>query len=66
MGTHDYSCKGERNDIKQKYIHKLCEIYVSPPNDSKKVLEILANADVFISDCWDKDGRFKFEVFEEI
>ena len=51
--------------IKQKYLHKLCEIYVTPPDDTKKVLEILANANVLISECWDKDGRFKFEVFEE-
>lgn len=58
-------CDEGGDTIKQKYLHKLCEIYVTPPDDTKKVLEILANANVLISECWDKDGRFKFEVFEE-
>ena len=60
MGVYD--C----DTIKQNYIHKLCEIYATPPNDTKKVLEMLANADILISECWDKDGRFKFEIFEKI
>jgi hypothetical protein len=31
----------------------------------KKVLEILVNTGFLISESWDKDGRFKFEVFEK-
>lgn len=48
-----------------EHLHKVCEIYVTPPNDSKKVLEMLINTGFLISECWDKDGRFKFEVFEK-
>lgn len=48
-----------------EHLHKVCEIYVTPPNDSKKVLEMLINTGFLIAECWDKDGRFKFEVFEK-
>ena len=49
-----------------EYLHKICEIYVTPPNDSKKVLEMLINTEFLVSESCDKDGRFKFEVFEKI
>ena len=48
-----------------EYLRKICEIYVTPPNDSKKVLEMLINTGFLVAECWDKDGRFKFEVFEK-
>ena len=46
-------------------LHKICEIYVTPPNDSKKVIEMLINPEFLVSGYYDRDGRFKFEVFEK-
>ena len=48
-----------------EYLHKICEIYVTPQSDSEKVLKMLINADILISESWEKDGRFKFEIFEK-
>lgn len=48
-----------------EYLHKICEIYAMPPNDTRKVLDILIGTGLLVSECWDKDGRFKFEVFEK-
>ena len=47
-----------------KYLHKICEIYATPPNDSKRIIEILKNTGFFIAEMWDDKGKFKFEVFE--
>lgn len=49
-----------------EYLHKICEIYVTPPNNSKKVLEMLINTEVLVSEVWCDNGKFKFEVFEKI
>ena len=46
-------------------MHKICEIYVMPPNDSKKVLGMLVNTGFLVSEVWCDNGKFKFEVFEK-
>lgn len=45
-------------------LHKICEIYAIPPNDTKKVLEVFENTRFLISSCWD-GGEYKYEVFEK-
>ena len=56
--------KGEFHRMEK--LHKLCEIYVTPPDDTKKVLEVLINTGFFVAEIWCDDGKFKFEIFEKI
>ena len=47
-----------------EYIHKICTIYVTPPNDTKKVKELLKNTNFLITANYDDNGKFRYEVFE--
>ena len=49
-----------------EYLHKICEIYVTPQKDSKKVLEMLKNTGFLVSEVLCDNGKFKFEIFEKI
>lgn len=46
-------------------LHKICEIYVTPPNDTKKVIEQFKETDYYISCGYDESGHFKYEIFEK-
>lgn len=49
-----------------EYLHKVCEIYVSPPNDTKTVIDVLKNTDFLVSSGCDDNGNHKYEVFEKL
>lgn len=51
-------------EIKMEYLHKVCEIYVSPPDDTKKVIDVFKNTDFLVSSGRDDNGNHKYEVFE--
>ena len=49
-----------------KMIHKICVIHADQPNNTTKVREMLRNTDYIVSEGYDNDGEYQFEVFEEI
>lgn len=70
---HDIYCNAEtakmlksliNNGEKPKRLHKICTIYATPPNDAKKVDELLKNTDFYITTGYNDNGKFRYEVFE--
>lgn len=49
-----------------KMVHKVCVIHATPPNNTTKVREMLRDTDYVVSEGYDDDGEYRFEVFEEI
>lgn len=70
---HDIYCNAETAKMlkllindgeKPKRLHKICTIYVTPPNDAKKVDDLLKNTDFYITTGYNDNGKFRYEVFE--
>lgn len=67
---HDIYCNAETAEMLKSLIndvekHKICTIYATPPNDTKKVDELLKNTGFHIATGYDDNGKFRYEVFEK-
>lgn len=47
-----------------KYLYKICTIYVTPPNDTERVLSLLKDTFYYVAEGYDENGKFKYDVFD--
>lgn len=48
-----------------KLARKICVIYATPPNNTKNIVALLSDTDYIVSEGYDYNGHYRFEVFEE-
>lgn len=48
-----------------KKLHKICDVYVTPPNDIR-VIESLKDEDIYIAEDYDTNGKYKITLYELI